>query len=390
MVRLGSVLSRTGAAIEADPSREYSEITVRLWGKGVVERGRVSGAQINGRRYVAKTGNFIASRIDARNGAMGLVPESLDGGLVTNDFPLFQANKERLDLDYLGWLSRTAGFVELCLRASEGTTNRVRLKEDRFLALEIPLPPLPEQRRIVVRVEGLAAQIDEARRLRKKAVEEAETLFANQVGHVFSRIEVQHRFREFCAFSPHITSGPRNWARHYESSGFRFYRAQDIGAQGHILNDAKVYITPPPGEQGRIAMLHHGDLMLVITGATVGRVALYTVGLEPGFVSQHVAICRLPKDEIEPGFALWGLRGPLGQAQLLGQRYGQGKPGLNLSNIRSLRLPFPSLAEQRHVVAELDALQAEVDALKRLQTETAAELDALLPAILDRAFKGEL
>jgi len=49
-----------------------------------------------------------------------------------------------------------------------------------------------------------------------------------------------------------------------------------------------------------------------------------------------------------------------------------------------------SIAEQRRIVGELDALQAEVDALKRLQAETAAELDALLPAILDRAFKGEL
>jgi len=50
-----------------------------------------------------------------------------------------------------------------------------------------------------------------------------------------------------------------------------------------------------------------------------------------------------------------------------------------------------SLVSERHrIVAELDALQAEVDALKRLQAETAAELDALLPAILDRAFKGEL
>ena len=47
-------------------------------------------------------------------------------------------------------------------------------------------------------------------------------------------------------------------------------------------------------------------------------------------------------------------------------------------------------SEQRRIVAELDALQAEVDALKRLQAETAAELDALLPAILDNAFKGEL
>jgi len=46
--------------------------------------------------------------------------------------------------------------------------------------------------------------------------------------------------------------------------------------------------------------------------------------------------------------------------------------------------------KQRRIVAELDALQAEVDALKRLQAETAAELDALLPALLDRAFKGQL
>ena len=49
-----------------------------------------------------------------------------------------------------------------------------------------------------------------------------------------------------------------------------------------------------------------------------------------------------------------------------------------------------SISEQRRIVAELDALQAKVDTLKRLQTETAAELDALLPAILDKAFKGEL
>jgi type I restriction enzyme S subunit len=51
---------------------------------------------------------------------------------------------------------------------------------------------------------------------------------------------------------------------------------------------------------------------------------------------------------------------------------------------------LPPLAKQRRVVAELGALQAEVDALKRLQAETAAELDALLPAVLDRAFLGEL
>jgi len=129
-VRLGEVLRRSEETIDPIMDSEYREITVRLWGKGVVERGRVMGASLSGRRFVARSGQFIASRIDARNGAMGLVPDSLDGALVTNDFPLFFVDPKRLDSSFLGWMSRTAGFVELCLRASEGTTNRVRLKED--------------------------------------------------------------------------------------------------------------------------------------------------------------------------------------------------------------------------------------------------------------------
>ena len=65
-------------------------------------------------------------------------------------------------------------------------------------------------------------------------------------------------------------------------------------------------------------------------------------------------------------------------------------PQINKGDIAPLQIPVPPLPEQRRIVAELDALQAEVDALKRLQAGSAVELDALLPAILDRAFKGEL
>ena len=58
-----------------------------------------------------------------------------------------------------------------------------------------------------------------------------------------------------------------------------------------------------------------------------------------------------------------------------------------------MNIPFPSrlsLSEQRRIVAYLDGLQAKVDALKRLQAETATELNAILPSVLDKAFKGEL
>lgn len=69
-------------------------------------------------------------------------------------------------------MSKTADFVNLCISASEGTTNRIRLKIDRFLAAQIPLPPLDEQCRVVARIEELAAKVAETRGLRKEAEKE--------------------------------------------------------------------------------------------------------------------------------------------------------------------------------------------------------------------------
>jgi type I restriction enzyme S subunit len=65
-------------------------------------------------------------------------------------------------------------------------------------------------------------------------------------------------------------------------------------------------------------------------------------------------------------------------------------PHIVLREIRAFPIPNPPLSEQRRIVTYLDDLQAKVDTLKQLQTETAAELDALLPSVLDKAFKGEL
>jgi type I restriction enzyme S subunit len=63
---------------------------------------------------------------------------------------------------------------------------------------------------------------------------------------------------------------------------------------------------------------------------------------------------------------------------------------LNVGQLEKTPIKLPSLEEQRRIVAELDALQAKVEAVKSFQAETKTELVALLPAILDKAFKGEL
>jgi type I restriction enzyme S subunit len=128
----------------------------------------------------------LCFRVSTRNGAFGIIPDHLDAAVVSNDFPVFSLDTRRIDPAYLNWLSTTRDFIDLCRTASEGTTNRVRLKEDRFLATCIPLPPLAEQRRIVARVEALAAKVESARGLRQQTEAEADALLSAGARQIFA------------------------------------------------------------------------------------------------------------------------------------------------------------------------------------------------------------
>ena len=94
IVPLGNILVKSDERIELKPDVTYKEVTVRLWGKGVTLRREVAGTGIAAdSRTVVRTNQFILSRIDARNGAFGLVPASLDDAVVSTDFPVFTVNE---------------------------------------------------------------------------------------------------------------------------------------------------------------------------------------------------------------------------------------------------------------------------------------------------------
>ncbi|AJE23513.1 restriction endonuclease subunit S [Azotobacter chroococcum] len=156
-VTLGELLRRSNEPAIIDPAAEYHEVTIKLWGKGILSRGKVRGSDVTTARRVVRANQLILSKIDARNGAIGLVPPELDGAIVSNDFPSFEFyDPRKCDPAFMGWLVRSAPFVELCKAASEGTTNRVRIKEERFLDQQIELPSLAEQQALVVRLNALA------------------------------------------------------------------------------------------------------------------------------------------------------------------------------------------------------------------------------------------
>jgi type I restriction enzyme, S subunit len=390
---LGDVLVPASRPVPVDRAARYRLLGVRLDGAGPFLREERTGGELSANSiFEVKENDFIYSRLFAWRGAFGVIPPELDGCFVSNEFPTFRPKNGAIDPQFLKYWFRLQDVLHHVESDCSGSTplTRNRYKEKFFLRLEIPLPRLAEQRRVVAKIDGLAAKIDEARGLHYRSSAETALSAQNISESLFATLEAQFGIKAFASFDPHVSSGPRNWSQYYEDEGLRFYRAQDVGADGAIIDTNPQFIRPPPNDQGRSARLECNDIILVITGATIGRVAVFGPEQAPGLVNQHVAVCRFPLDSVCVRYVLWGLRSPIGQVQLLGDKYGQGKPGLNLKNIRSIKLPFPPISEQRATVAYLDGLQAKVDRLKALQAQTRAELDALLPSILDRAFKGEL
>lgn len=376
-VSLGEVLKKSEQWIKVQPNETCELVTVRLWGKGVASRRKVTGAEIAASEMLqVKRNQFILSRIDARNGAFGLIPESLDGAVVSNDFPVFDIDKARLLPAFLHWMSKTGDFVNFCKAASEGTTNRVRLKEERFLATAIPLPSLKEQRAIVARIDELAAKIREVRRIREDVDSDRNYLL----------MSAYHQIAENAPRMPISQVAPLN--RRPVSVDIK-----ESYPQVAVRSFGRGTFHKPPlvGNEvtwQKLFLVKAGDILISNIKAWEGAIAVATPRDEGRVGSHRYLTCVAIPGIASPRFVCFHLLTPEGLYQV-----GEASPGsadrnrtLNSKALLRILIPVPPYKQQLW----FEELCQQVDSLKRLQAETAAELDVLLPSILDKSFKGEL
>jgi len=139
----------------------------------------------------------------------------------------------------------------------------------------------------------------------------------------------------------------------------------------------------------RIGFAKANDVLLT-HNASVGDVAIAPPNAGEFLLGTSVTYWRCNPEALDHRYLFYFMRSEYFQGQLQFIMKQTTRNQVSVLKQVILWICFPPLPEQRRIVAELAALQAEVDALERLQAETAAELDALLPSILDKAFKGEL
>lgn len=388
-VPLGEVLVANERAERVQPLREYRLLGVRLDGQGPFLRETKFGSQVSASTFHrVEAGDFIYSRLFAWRGAFGVIPQEMDGCHVSGEFPTFRPISCKADVEFVRLWFRLGDTLDRVLADCTGSTplTRNRFKEEFFLRLRIPLPSLPEQRRIVSRIEELAAKVEEAVSLRHQSIAERDALTGSAVAALLGAAQGKGCLGDYVVDCSYGTSRKTD----DDDTGTPILRMGNI-QQGRLNLRNLKYLHLDLSERAKL-LLRHGDIVVNRTNSAdlVGKCAVFNLDYECSFASYLIRL-RLDTGRADSGLVAAWINSPAGRAYMFRERKQMtGQANVNATKLKALPIALPDLAAQRRVVGELDALQAKVDELKRLQAETQAELDALLPSILDRAFRGEL
>jgi len=391
-VRLGDVLRLDLDRVSVDATAVYPMVGVLSFGRGLFDREPIEAGNTSYKHFCRlKAEHVVMSQLFGWEGALALSSPAYSGKYVSPQFPTFLCDEGRLDRCFLGFLMRRPAFWdELGTRTSGMGDRRRTLNPESLFTSEIPLPPIAEQRRIVGRIEELAAEIEAARRLRAEAVEEAAALTQKTVDALLATDKTPRKpLREL--LSEPLMNG-LSFPASRLGSGICFAKVGVVNTGEFDPREIKlVDVNLAPNSP---YWLRKGDIVVSRGNSPefVGRAALYRGEPAQCAMPDLLIRVRLDAKRADSRFVSAFFHSSEARDYIASQISGTSStmPKISQPKLEALPVPVIPLPEQCRIMAELDALQAEMATLQTAQAETAAELDALLPSILDRAFKGEL
>jgi type I restriction enzyme, S subunit len=187
--RIGEFL--TESRIPGTDGRQASKLSVKLYGRGVVPKQDSRGGSENTKYYVRRAGQLIYSKLDFLNGAFGIIPEELDGYESTLDLPTFDIS-DGVDANWLLSFVGREQFYSSQQGSAKGGRKARRVAPDEFLDLEIPVPPLPEQRKIA----AILGSVDDAIRATQSVIEQTRTVKQGLLQELLTRGIGHTRFKQ--------------------------------------------------------------------------------------------------------------------------------------------------------------------------------------------------
>lgn len=368
-------------------------VGMRLYGKGPFHRELKPATRIAKKsHFVIKSGDVIFNKLFAWKGTFGIVPPALDNMFVSDKFPTYELDRSQVDEGFLRWYFCYPPLWEEARRMSTGSAalSKLTLNPPKFLLLTIPLPTLSEQKRIVTRLNELSGQLGEARALRHNASEVSQALLRALLNNLSIRYPPTGKLGDV------LVSLPRNgWSAKCDNAPDGIPVLSLGAVTKYQYRSTEFKRTSLPVSRGAHYWLEPGDLLITRsnTPLLVGHAAIYSGSPYPCIYPDLMMRLETNNETTDRRFVWYWLQAPVARQFIEKNAKGTSHTMRKISQATVMNIPYPvglPLTTQQRLVAELDKIGSRTMAVTRLQDETAEHMDALMPSILDRAFKGEL
>ena len=382
---------------------DWTPITVHLTGE-ISTRDRTR--PYKGDMFAAYPGDIVFSKIDARSGAIGMLPPEIGKAVVTAEFPVFTGDPTRLKGEFVKMVLRTGGFMEALRRKASGTSGRKRITPEAFQHLRIPLPPLDEQRTMV---SAHHAALDRAADLKREA-DQTETR-AMEAFEAALGFEAPAPLPE----RPIFVASFKNLERWSHEAILRkqepdaqlpskfpmcpLAEVSDVvyGLQKHPGNrpdkNSKPYLRVANVQRGQLALdeikyidvgqtdfkrlcLKDCDLLFVEGNGSrenLGRVAIWRNEIPDCVHQNHLIRARVDQSHVSPEFAANWFNSASGRAHFFEEgKTTSGLGTINSTVVKSAPLPLPPVDVQITMTASLDEARAAAASLRTKAKETRA------------------
>ena len=390
--KIGNFLNRNKTQILIEDEVEYKRVKIKLYNKGVFLRNKEIGKNIGTKKqFIIKEGQFLLSKIDARNGAFGLATDEVDKAIITADFFAYDIDITKIEPYFLVLMTTTKKFQQFAQSASSGTTGRQRIDEKKFLDVKIPLPPLDIQKQIVKNYQDkldLSILQEQQAKDKEKEIEaylydmlgveiaekeeKSNTLLQfinfkdmctqwgcainNQFSIISNKYEV-YILNDFCTISSGGTPSRSN-KEYYKDGTIPWIKTGEV--RDSIIYQTEEKITRDALNNSSAKIYPKNSLIVAMYGATAGRTA--KLGIEASTNQACSVLYNIDVTQINIDFLWFYLISQLENFKILAS--GSAQPNLNADKVKNYKIPLPPLKIQNQIANHIQSLKDEIKLLK--------------------------
>ncbi|UQN08430.1 restriction endonuclease subunit S [Deinococcus sp. QL22] len=342
-----------------------------------------------------RSNDVLLNITGASIGRVTTAPEKMHGARVNQHVAIVRTS-ECLNPSYLNRFLASPSMQNLITESEAGATRQALTKE-KIEGFQIPLPPLPEQLRIADKLDTLLSRVD-AGRERLERVPKLIKRFRQSVLSAAVSGELTREWRGggdaeweatlLNSLAHSITDGDHQ-APPQATSGIPFITISAINDATLRLEKSTRFVPPSylaALKATRVAKL--GDILFSVTGSICIPAIVNTD--QPFVFQRHIAIIKPNFSKISGKCLYYFLASPEIRKQGEEMATGTAQPTVSLSSLKAFEIPLPSLPEQAEIVRRVEALFAFADRLEARYASALQSFNRLTPALLDKAFRGEL